>query len=96
MTIFGRSIVERLRRAHVDVLMSIWLMDREVNALTRYRCYFLVGVLGFAGSEDLNATSDIAAIERAATLTRRRGYHGLGFELWQGRRLILRQPPFDR
>ena len=64
-------------------------------ALMHYRCYFVDASKGFSGAEEFQSDSDAMAVERAAALIRERGFHSSGFELWQGNRLVHRQPPID-
>jgi len=67
-----------------------------VNTLAHYRRFFLDASKAFAASEGFEANDDVAAIQRVASLIRERGYHSMGFELWQDARLVHRQEPNDR
>jgi len=64
--------------------------------MIHYRCILVSPSTGFVGSEEFPTVDDTAAVERVATLTRELGDRGLGFEVWQGNRLVHRQSPVDR
>jgi len=67
-----------------------------MTAMILYRCFFVDPPRGFVGSEEFYCGNDAEAVVRAATLARERGYRSLGFELWQGNRLVRPQEPIDR
>jgi len=64
--------------------------------LMRYRCIFFDASKGFVGSDEFASINDAFAVERATILWREHGTDGLGFEVWQGIRLIHRQEPPKR
>jgi len=80
-----------------SLVQNLKVVDRRlVIVLAHFRCFFLDILKACVGSESFDANNDDAAMQRVASLIRERGYHSVGFELWQDARLVHRQEPIDR
>jgi len=64
--------------------------------MANYRCFFVDTSNALVESDGFVAKNDNAALARVASSIRRRGYQGLGFELWEGGRLARRLEPNGR
>ena len=76
--------------------VKVLIASRDVrDFVISYRCYYIAVPRGFVEAEDFQTASDLTAIVRVATKVRQSGERDLGFEVWQGNRLVHRQESVD-